>query len=425
MNKKTRNKVIIIICILVLLLVAILGYLKYKDDKYKELLQKQEMMALKQKKEQEAKLLNTIKTNYHEYVKITQDTKLYKMAQQEYVEAGQVNKGTDLVLERRENLTIDDQYFKLANLDYYVFYKDITPTEKQTVDTHYKSYIPFDTNIITKIPTNFYKDDTLAFSINESIQAPIIINDSSYYYIEFDNRLLGIKKDNVEKTIEVKNNIAVATNIGVLNYHFFYNSNAGESCNEIICLETSKFEEQLKYLKDNNFYTATMNDFSLWMRKKIQLPKKTAVITVDDGAMGTSTHLISLLEKYDLHGTLFLITAWWPKDNYVSNNLEVQSHGHDIHDFTKSIHPALTMTKEQLLADFKQSISSLNGEKTAFCYPFYAHNQTVRNAVKEAGFEIAFVGGNVKSNQYNDPYQIRRYVIYSYTTLNQFINMVN
>ena len=83
------------------------------------------------------------------------------------------------------------------------------------------------------------------------------------------------------------------------------------------------------------------------------------------------------------------------------------------------------MTKEQLLADFKQSISSLNGEKTAFCYPFYAHNQTVRNAVKEAGFEIAFVGGNVKSNQYNDPYQIRRYVIYSYTTLNQFINMVN
>ena len=123
-----------------------------------------------------------------------------------------------------------------------------------------------------------------------------------------------------------------------------------------------------------------MKDMSLWMQKKIQLPKKTAVITIDDGAMGTDTHLIELLEKYDLHGTLFLITAWWPKEKYVSDNLEIQSHGNDIHNFQGE---ALYKTKQQLLTDFQLSIQALDGENTAFCYPFYAHNMTVRSAVKE------------------------------------------
>ena len=118
---------------------------------------------------------------------------------------------------------------------------------------------------------------------------------------------------------------------------------------------------------------------------------------------------------------MFLITAWWPKDRYKSDNLEIQSHGHDIHNYTNE---ALYKTKTQLLTDFKKSIELLDGENKAFCYPFYAHNQTVRNAVKESGFKIAFVGGNTKANQSNDLYQIRRYVIYGSITMNQFKNMV-
>ena len=158
-------------------------------------------------------------------------------------------------------------------------------------------------------------------------------------------------KKKQKKTINNKKEQVAATNIGVLNYHFFYDKQK-ENCNEIICLEKSKFEEHLKYLKDNNFYTATMNDMALWMEKKIKLPKKTTVITVDDGALGTNTHLIELLEKYDMHGTLFLITAWWPKENYLSPNLEIQSHGYDIH----TNGGAVTRSRDVILADVKKSI---------------------------------------------------------------------
>lgn len=418
-NKKSKKwAVILIITILVLGIAgSIGGYLVYQNHKAE-----QERIAKEKKEKEEAQLLKAIKDSYNNQVKITDDTKLYKLDKKKYVEGGQVSKDTYIILEEKKDITINDKYFKIKNIDYYVYYKDVTPTDKREIDDNYKNYVPFDNNIITKIPTNFYKDDKLVYSIDESIQASIIINDSNYYYVEYDNQLLGIRKDNVEKTVEVKRNTAIATNIGVLNYHFFHNKSKGEVCNEIICLDTAKFEEQLKYLKDNGFYTATMEDMSLWMERKIRLPKKTAVITIDDGAMGTDTHLIELLEKYDLHGTLFLITAWWPKEKYASNNLEIQSHGNNIHNFTNE---ALYKTKSELLDDFKLSIDALDGEKTAFCYPYYAHNATVRSAVKESGFKIAFVGGNTKASQNNDPYQIRRYVIYSYTTLNQFINMVN
>lgn len=421
-KKSKKGLIISVICILILLIGgSIGGYLYYQNYKEEQLRIKLE----KKKREEEKKLLNAIKSNYSEYVTVTNDTKLYKLKDKKYEESGQVSKGSYLVLAKDEEITLEDEYFKLANIDYYISYKDITPAEMQKIDNKYKNYVPFDFDIITKNPTNFYLDDKLIYSINNSVQLPVIINDSSYYYVEFDNKLLGIKKDNIEKTVEAIRNVEVASKIGVLNYHFFYDPNIGESCNETICLKTSKFEEQLKYLKDNGFYTATMNDMSLWMEKKIRLPKKTTVLTVDDGALGTNTHLIDLLEKYDLHGTLFLITAWWSKDNYISDNLEIQSHGNDIHDFTKAVHPALTMTKEQLLNDFKISIDALDGEKTAFCYPFYAHNETVRSAVRESGFKIAFVGGNIKATQNNNPYMINRYVILSNITLNRFISMVN
>ena len=41
------------------------------------------------------------------------------------------------------------------------------------------------------------------------------------------------------------------TGIPVLMYHFFYDSSAGQTGADNNCLEISKFEEQLKYLKEN------------------------------------------------------------------------------------------------------------------------------------------------------------------------------
>lgn len=409
-----RIKTILII-ITIILLLGLLGFSFIAYNNY------QEEQKLKEEQERiEKELLEAIKNNYNEKVITTKEAKLYKLENDEYIAIGNINKDVNLFLEVIGEVTLKNEYFKLVNSNYYVYHDAVKPNIEFTINDDYKNYIPFDHDILTKSGAKVYLNGKELYTINEELQLEMIIKDTNSYHVELNDMLVEIKKEDVIKTIENKKTQVAATNIGVLNYHFFYDKQK-ENCNEIICLEKSKFEEHLKYLQDNNFYTATMNDIALWMEKKIKLPKKTTVITVDDGALGTDTHLIELLEKYDMHGTLFLITAWWPKDKYLSPNLEIQSHGFDIH----TNGGAVTRSRETLLSDLKQSISKLDGESTAFCYPFYAHNSTTKEVVKQAGFKLAFVGGNIKVNQNHDPYKLYRYVIYSYTSVNDLKYMVN
>ena len=211
-----------------------------------------------------------------------------------------------------------------------------------------------------------------------------------------------------------------ATSIAVLNYHFFYDPSLGEKCNESICLKVNKLEEHIKYLKDNNYKLLTMKEYVDWIYKKIELPEKSVLITVDDGAMGTSfingNKLIPLLEKYKVNATLFLITAWWDIKNYQSNYLELESHGFNVHRYhycnnmNKPL--AFCMSDNELKEDLLKSISILNSSY-AFCYPFYRSDERY----ERIGFR--------KSTREDNKFRLPRYPIQYDITMNEFIKMVN
>lgn len=417
MEVAKRKLILKVLLLTLVILITLLSLLFYKKIEQK-------------KKEQAQKiLLSNIKKNYNKSILIIKDTRLFKKKGNNYVEAGKIYKDAKFNLADKQEFKVDDVYFKLENLDYYLYYKDLKPNQITEYKKDYQNYIPFNFDIITKNITNFYEDNRKILTINKSFNFEVIINDEDSYYVEFDKRLLAIKKVDVEKELNKDKKREVAQKIAVINYHFFFDPSKNEKCNQLICITKNNFEKHLKYLKDNGFYTASMNDVNLWLKKKIMLPKKTVVITIDDGAMGTSlldsNILIPLLEKYDLHATLFLITAYWSKNNYRSPKLEIQSHGYDIHNHLLPYFPALRMTKEELVKDLKKSIELLDGTKDAFCYPFYAYNDTVLSAVKEAGFNIAFVGGNRKMTQNSNPYLLPRYVIYHDTSVKALANMVN
>lgn len=234
----------------------------------------------------------------------------------------------------------------------------------------------------------------------------------------------------IERKIEVKAK-PIIDGIAVLNYHFFYSD--GENCGNSICLNTRKFEQQLKYLKENGYKTLTMEEFRAWMYGEISLPKKSVLLTIDDGAMGTGLHngnkLIPLLEKYQAHATLFLITGWWDINNYKSPYLDIESHTNDMHNegFCYGVARGARMlcsSYDVALEDLKKSIA-ITGSTKAFCFPFYAYNQKAIQVVKEAGFKLGFIGGNYKATKNTNKYLIPRYVIYDHTTLEQFISYIS
>lgn len=235
----------------------------------------------------------------------------------------------------------------------------------------------------------------------------------------------------ISREVEVKNRPVIEQGVAVLNYHFFYSD--GENCGQNICLNTNKFEQQLKYLKDNGYKTLTMDEFVDWMYGRIEVPKKSVLLTIDDGALGTGLHngnkLIPLLEKYQVNATLFLITGWWDINNYRSKYLEVESHSYDMHteglcSWASRGAKMLCLSYDEVLADLKKSIS-ITGSSDAFCYPFYVYNNTTINAVKEAGFKVAFAGGGYKATRSSNKYAIPRYPIYDSTSLSTFINYIS
>lgn len=221
--------------------------------------------------------------------------------------------------------------------------------------------------------------------------------------------------------------------IAVLNYHFFCDSRKGDKCNGSNYMDLKDFEAQLQYLNDNGFKTLTMEEFRAWMYREIQLPQKSVLITIDDGAAGTGKHngnlLIPTLEKYKVHATLFLITGWWNINNYQSEYLDIASHTHDMHKEGKCSNAPrgaqmLCSSYDEVLSDLRKSID-VTGKNTAFCFPFYTYNDSTINAVKEAGFKLAFIGGGEKARRSDDKYKIPRYHMYKTTSLNTFINYVN
>lgn len=224
-----------------------------------------------------------------------------------------------------------------------------------------------------------------------------------------------------------------ASSIPVLNYHFFYDSSLGEVCDEGNCMDVKDFEQELYFLKVNNYKTLTIEEFIKWMYGEIELPNRSVLLTIDDGAMGTGldngNKLIPLLEKYDMHATLFLIAGWHPYKNYISPNLDVESHTYNMHsggacDTEERGSKLLCSSREAIKEDLTISKQEI-GTDNAFCYPMYVYNDKVISVLQEMGYKVAFTGGGYSATRDNDKYKIPRYHIYNSTSLDEFIDMIN
>ena len=244
-------------------------------------------------------------------------------------------------------------------------------------------------------------------------------------YTPVDDVVKMAKGEEIKQSSEAEvNNQGIA----VINYHFFYDSRT-DVCGESICLDTAKFREQLQYLKDNNYKTLTMEEFRKWMYGEIEIPSKSILLTVDDGAAGTGKHngnkLIPILEEYKLNATLFLITGWWGIENYESDYLDIQSHTHDMHQYGPCGRGQINCYGYAAAKQDLENSLTVVKNTDSFCFPFYMYNSESLQAVKDVGFKLAFIGGNYKAKRTNDKWLIPRYPIMSDITLNQFINKIS
>ena len=329
-----------------------------------------------------------ITSNYNDYVIATTDTDIYN---KKLKKIGKIYKDTKILLDDKKN--IKDKYYKLKNADIYIKYDSVTKSDAFTYENEYKTYknyIVYNENIKTKSNYKLLNGDNTLYEFNNSDTYKIIIKDEDKYGIEFNDQLFYIKSEDVESNMESANSDnAIAKDIAVLNYHYTIdkNSDEGKECRQTICMDQNQVEEEIKYLKDNNFYPVTMQDLYLFLTGKIKKKKKSVSITIDDGWY--LTRMISILENNGSHGG-----------------------------------GLLCLDEQTILDDLKKSRESLNNTDI-LCYPFYEYNARTIELVKKAGFKMALAGGYRKAKPGDNIYAVPRFELGNYTTMNDFVNAVN
>ena len=203
-----------------------------------------------------------IKNSFNEYVTTTKDTNLLNNNKEV---VGTIENETYLELEKTNN-----DYFKIKDTDYYIYYKDVKKTEKKENNTK-DYYVEIGKTIKTNETTNLYQDEKL-ITLNTGLEFDAIKQDDTYYYINYMNQELKIKKEEIsEETEKALENIA--SYISVINYN-----SVKDECDIEECITTTEFKEELNYLKENNYYSITTEDYKLWLNNNINLKDKAILL---------------------------------------------------------------------------------------------------------------------------------------------------
>ena len=395
------------------------GYSKQKEKEYNDFLKQEQI-----KKEQ---LVKEIKDSYNKYVKTNKETKLYYLDEDKYKEIGIVGNNVELTLKDIE-IDYDTKYFLINGLDYYIDYRDVEKIDNLSVkDDTYKKYVVFNENIESDNVTSFYNENGLVYKINKNMSLPIIIKDNDKSYVEFNDELLYVKNNEVKIKYHKNTEEETRNNIRTLTYHTIYNKEKETCSNTVICHPIEQFDSHMKYLSENDYFSLRMKDLELFLDGKIQIPKKSIVITLDDGKYAKNA--VNIVEKYKVNATYFIITGRYDVSDVKSEYMNFESHTDNMHNNWKCSGgnqggQLLCEDEKKILEDLKTSQEKLGGS-TAFAYPFFDFNDRAIKLLKESGFTLAFIGQydtDGYSNPKTDKMKLRRKTIFSTDSINTFIN---
>lgn len=242
------------------------------------------------------------------------------------------------------------------------------------------------------------------------------------------------KKEKEESAAEQKRakpdlSQGVADSIPICMYHYVYEASNPPENIDANFIEVNVLEEELRYLSDNGYYFPTWIEVRDFLDGKLELPKKSIVLTFDDGPIYIEL-AVPILEKYNIQATSFVITSYYDNkemlDAYKHKNLYFESHSHDMHKGGGNIghggiFPALS--KDEALKDLQQSIEYC-GSGEAFAYPFGDYTKECEQALEEAGFLCAVTTEAGKCSPGTDPYALPRVRMSGGQSLEEFIGKI-
>jgi peptidoglycan/xylan/chitin deacetylase (PgdA/CDA1 family) len=195
--------------------------------------------------------------------------------------------------------------------------------------------------------------------------------------------------------------------IPILTYHQF-----GEDCRSPLCVPTHVFDLQMRYLKENGYRVVTPDELLAFLEYRQSLPKKSVLITMDDGYRSAYNIAYPILKKYGFTAIVFVYTdfvgvsssaiTWDQLREMKANGFAVGSHTIIHSDLTKKKDGE---TEREFIARIKKELHGskeiidrkLAQDTYILSYPYGRYDQRVIEFTRLAGYKIAMSvtrGGN-------------------------------
>jgi peptidoglycan/xylan/chitin deacetylase (PgdA/CDA1 family) len=218
--------------------------------------------------------------------------------------------------------------------------------------------------------------------------------------------------------------------VPVLTYHKFSPSKTDK-----MTVTGSAFEEQMKFLKDRGYHVITLNQLFDFLDFKIQIPKKSVVITIDDGWRSTYEIAYPILKKYGYPATLFVYTALITGSKQTLNwDLinEMADNGIDLQCHTRTHRKLTALASKESFKEYFEAIEKefLDAAKTIkmrtsrevryIAYPFGEINHLGVALLKKQGYRGGFTVTRASNALFVNNFRVNRAMIFGEYTLQQF-----
>jgi peptidoglycan/xylan/chitin deacetylase (PgdA/CDA1 family) len=221
-----------------------------------------------------------------------------------------------------------------------------------------------------------------------------------------------------------------AVRIPVLMYHYIIPSKENKEPLNRSILHSENFEAGMKYLYDKGYYTATLQEFEDYVRGFATLPKRSVVLTFDDGYENNIVYAYPVMKKYGFKASLFVVgkntqdktgAFELSRRSYVSREqmketldvFEYHSHTFNLHHKTRQ-HCGKEISAAANAGSLKEDIRQMKAAGIDTPYLAYPYGETnysaVYRLVKE-GYRMAFTVKDGYVRPGDDPMYLRRITV--------------
>lgn len=258
--------------------------------------------------------------------------------------------------------------------------------------------------------------------------------------LSFSIFALGFPFSALAATDDGKNSAAV------LCYHHIVPDEEAAGTKSEATISVSEFEEQMRYLYDHGYYTASLTDIENFLYFNKQLPERTVLITFDDGYESNYTYAYPILRKYGLHAVIFLIggaietpssgTASIPKlsldeikEMSESGFIEFGSHTFNAHYLLDKKSAFVEMSLDEITKDFedmKGFFDKAGAPKVlSIAYPYGQYDEKIVTSAVVEGYKLGFTVTSGFIYQDSSPMTLNRIIVPPGIGLDKFKTLIN